>query len=139
MPRPSRARVPQRPCSTCPPDESACQSHPKITINNNVGIPRNNIGNDFANHNKCPVTKKQIAFASSPVGDKSVKAIPGIGKHNAELLNGIGITRARTVLGKFLEFNLNREAFENWLQGLGIAEIHSSMIFHSIKRHAEAV
>ena len=64
-------------------------------------------------------SKKHDNFVNSPMGQKEVSKLPGIGTTLKQRLNEKGITRAYQVFGQFLVLNKDRDSFFEWLRGFG--------------------
>ena len=69
---------------------------------------------------KIHTTMKHDSFVNSPMINKSVTAIPGIGPANGAALMGNKITQAYQVYGQFLVLKMDQEAFIAWLQTCGV-------------------
>ena len=61
------------------------------------------------------MSKKSVYFSSTPMGDKGVKDIPGIGEASAEKLREAGYTKAHMVLKKYVDCGRNEAEFLDWL------------------------
>ena len=61
-------------------------------------------------------SKKSISFSSTPIGDKDVKALPGIGDAGAKKLRAAGYTKAQMVLDKYhVDCRRNEAEFLDWM------------------------
>lgn len=65
-------------------------------------------------------SKKHDNFVNSPMGQKEVSKLPGIGITIKQRLNEKGITRAYQVFGQFLVLNKDRDSFFEWLRACGV-------------------
>ncbi|XP_074503365.1 barrier-to-autointegration factor-like [Sebastes fasciatus] len=61
-------------------------------------------------------TQKHRLFVSEPIGNKSVRCLPGIGESRGSRLEQQDFNRADAVLGQFLRLNRDRGRFTNWLK-----------------------
>lgn len=60
-------------------------------------------------------TQKHRDFINEPMGNKSVKAIPGIGEEFAAELKACNMDKAYQLYGQFLILDRNEERFNDWL------------------------
>ena len=61
-------------------------------------------------------SKKHNCFVSSPMGDKSVTALPGIGRVMEDKLKQKGFEQASQIFGSFLMMKKDKDKFTGWLQ-----------------------
>ncbi|XP_037638136.1 barrier-to-autointegration factor B-like isoform X1 [Sebastes umbrosus] len=71
-------------------------------------------------------TLKHRLFVSEPMGNKSVRCLPGIGESRASKLEQQDFNRADAVLGQFLRLNRDRQRFTNWLKDASGANIRQA-------------
>ncbi|XP_030293575.1 barrier-to-autointegration factor-like [Sparus aurata] len=61
-------------------------------------------------------SKKHDNFVSQPMGEKSVRALPGIGEVLGGRLMTNGFGEASDVLGQYLKLDKDPERFHGWLK-----------------------
>ncbi|CAF0727234.1 unnamed protein product [Adineta ricciae] len=61
-------------------------------------------------------TQKFREFMAEPIGDKSIRDVPGIGDVLGTKLSDAGYERAYTLFGKYLLCNKDLEEFQDWIQ-----------------------
>ena len=61
------------------------------------------------------MTDKSVSFSSTPMGDKDVIDLPGIGGAGAKKLREAGYTKAHMVLGKYVSCRRDEAEFLYWL------------------------
>ncbi|CAF0809909.1 unnamed protein product [Didymodactylos carnosus] len=71
-------------------------------------------------------TKKFREFMAEPLGDKTIKEVPGIGEVLGTKLTEAGYERAYVLFGKFLLSNKDAELFQDWLQTQCGANAHQA-------------
>ena len=80
-------------------------------------------------------------FVEEPLGEKSVRAVPGIGPAYEEKLKKKGITKACMLVGQFIYFGGDEKKYIDWLQSTkvyeGISNVHARSVFDGIKEWCE--
>lgn len=72
-------------------------------------------------------TVKHMNLMSGPIGNKSVRDLPGIGDANGSRLEAAGYTRASQLYDKYMQMGKNGDKFEIWLkQTCGAYSNHAS-------------
>ncbi|XP_061104669.1 barrier-to-autointegration factor A-like [Conger conger] len=61
-------------------------------------------------------SQKHRDFVAEPMGEKSVRALAGIGEVLGERLAEKGFDKAYVVLGQFLVLKKDEELFQDWLK-----------------------
>lgn len=64
-------------------------------------------------------TVKHRLFVNEPIGEKSVRALPGIGEAHGTSFEDKGFGKAYAVLGQFLRLNKDARLFRDWLKVTG--------------------
>lgn len=78
-------------------------------------------------------TKKHDDFVSSPIGEKLVTDLPGIGDRTGRLLNDKGFTRAYKVIGQFLILDKDEQRFKDWLVTFGTDQLQIERCYNCVK------
>ena len=77
-------------------------------------------------------SRQHIDFVNSPMKQKRVSQLPGIGFVLGGKLIDAGITRAYHVFGKFLVLDKDRIAFYEWLRGFGADDGQCTACFNAL-------
>ena len=77
-------------------------------------------------------SRQHIDFVNSPMKQKRVSQLPGIGFVLGGRLIDAGITRAYHVFGKFLVLDKDRIAFYEWLRGFGADDGQCTACFNAL-------
>ena len=83
-------------------------------------------------------SQKTIDFVGGPLGNKSVREVPGIGDRLAAELERKGIDLACMLVGQFLYLKRNEEKFKQWLiEQCPANEKQKTDCFRAIKQWCE--
>jgi len=81
-------------------------------------------------------SKKHRDFVREPMGDKSVKELPGIGKVLGNRLERRGIAEANQVYGEFLTKKQDETKFKDWVMGKSGANAgQQAASYNALKDH----
>ena len=78
-------------------------------------------------------SKKSDTFATTPMNDKDVTELGGVGRVTAGAMRKKGINKAYQVVGKFLYLEKKEDEFKDWLQEFGTDARQRSDCYDSVK------
>lgn len=89
-------------------------------------------------HNVQRTTYKHDIFVSSPMGNKLVMALPGIGRTWGAQLTQNGFGHASQIFGQYLVLNQDKESFKSWLQqNCGIYPYYAGCVYSALREWSE--
>lgn len=80
---------------------------------------------------------KRDRFANEPMGNKTVKKVPGVGPAIGGSLNESGFTQAKQVFGQYLVGKGDERQFEQFLKGHGANAGQRKSAFEGLKSYDE--
>ncbi|XP_010896520.2 barrier-to-autointegration factor B [Esox lucius] len=95
-------------------------------------------GNHKGSNPPPTTSQKHRNFVSEPMGNRSVRDVPGIGSAQGRRLEEKGVARADQMLGQYLVSGRDQDRFQNYLKGASGANAKQQRdAYHGMKEWTE--